>query len=116
MVTNRGIIVDVMSLSDVLYGSLCFLAVQAMWTATLEQCPCQVEDRFDLASVCLLSEGQSAASIQQVTQHFPANDPFGLMAADEHVHALSWNRREGAPHVCRLCSQLLQSAMGRSRS
>ena len=51
--------------------------VQLMWKAALERCACQIEDKFDLSGTCLLSEGHSAAKIDQVlsaltTEHTPS--------------------------------------------
>ena len=81
-----------------------FLVLQAMWRASLQQCPCPVEDRFDLASLCLLSEGQSAASIQQVSQHFPAIDRLDLAAADIHIFMPSYRSDARVRRVCADCA------------
>ena len=44
-----------------------FALVQMMWKASLERCACHMDDKFDLSSLCVLSEGYSAAAIDQVT-------------------------------------------------
>ena len=37
-----------------------------LWKASLERCACQMDNKFDLSSLCVLSEGYSAAAIDQV--------------------------------------------------
>lgn len=94
-----------------------------MWKAALERCGSQIEDRFDLSGVCLLSEGHSAASIDQVlsaltTEHTlspaspdilydrrPSSSPFRRQESPKRTHKLLM-LRDCADHTV-MCSALL---------